>query len=189
MNAILAITAGASSLRAVVRDPAVRLWSQLDYPGVPDARCLVEGRPVPALQPPAGAADALRLIARFVDARGIAVAAVAHYVADAEPEHAELIDDAVLVKLEDRVALAPELAAIDAARAVWPHVPHIACFGAEPDIEAMMDRQARALLAASDDRVQRMLSDPRSYFARARERARAEVERDIAREAARARMR
>jgi hypothetical protein len=34
-----------------------------------------------------------------------------------------------------------------------------------------------------------MLTDPRGYFARARERARAEVERDIAREAARARSR
>ena len=48
-----------------------------------------------------------------------------------------------------------------------------------------MDRQARALLDASDDRVERMLSDARGYFAGARERARAEVERDIAREAAR----
>jgi hypothetical protein len=189
MSAILAIAASASSLRAVVRDPAVRLWAQLDYRGVPDARCVIDGRPVPAVRPPGGAADALRLVVRLVDARAIAVAAVAHHVANGEPEHAELIDDALLVKLEDRVALPPELAAIDAARAVWPHVPHIACFGIEPDIEAMMDRQARALLAVSDDRAERMLSDPRGYFVRARERARAEVERDIAREAARARMR
>ena len=43
MNAILAITAAASSLRAVVRDPAVRLWTQFDYLGVPDARCQVDG--------------------------------------------------------------------------------------------------------------------------------------------------
>jgi hypothetical protein len=189
MIAILAITATAASLRGVVRDPVVRLWAQLDYQGTHDARCLIDGRPDPELQPPGSAADALRLLARFVDARRIAVAAVAHHVADAGPEHAELIDDALLVKLEDRVALAPELAAVDAARAVWPQVPHIACFGIEPDVDAMMDRQARALLGASDDRVERMLADPRGYFAGARERARAEVERDIAREAARARWR
>lgn len=189
MSAILAITATTSALRAVVRDPAVRLWAQLDYRGVPDARCLIDGRPVTAVQPPGNVNDALRLVARFVDARGITVAAVAHHLADGEPEHAELIDDALLVKLEDRVALAPELAAIDAARHVWPHVPHIACFGIEPDVEAMMDRQARVLLGGADDRVERMLADPRGYFARARERARAEVERDIARVAARARLR
>jgi hypothetical protein len=189
MSAILAITATTSSLRGAVRDPVVRLWAQLDYRGTPDARCLIDGRPVPAPEPPGDAADALRLIARLVDARRIALAAVAHHLADAGPEHAELIDDAMLVKLEDRVALAPELAAIDAARAVWPQVPHIACFGIEADLDAMMDRQARGLLGASDDRVEHMLTDPRGYFARARERARAEVERDIAREAARARSR
>ena len=189
MSAILAITATASSLRGVVRDPVVRLWAQLDYRGARDARCLIDGRPVPALDSPGDAADALRLLARFVDARRIAVVAVAHHLADGGPEHAELIDDALLVKLEDRVVLAPELAAIDAARVVWPDVPHIACFGIEPDVEAMMDRRARALLDASDDRVERMLADPRDYFARARERARAEVERDIAREASRARAR
>jgi hypothetical protein len=179
MSAILAVTASVSSLRAVVRDPAVRLRAQLDYRGVSDGRCLIDGRPVPALQPPGDAAEALRLVARFVDARGIAVLAVAHHLADAGSEHAELVDDALLVKLEDR----------DAARAIWPRVPHIACFGIEPDIEAMMDRQTRALLAASDDRVERMLTDPRGYFARARERARTEVERDIAFEAARTRSR
>jgi hypothetical protein len=189
MSAILAITATTSSLRAVVRDPALRLWVKLDYRGAPDARCLIDGRPDPAVQPPGNAVDALRLVARFVDARGIALAAVAHHLADGGPEHAELIDDALLVKLEDRIALAAELAAIDAARAVWPHIPHLACFGTEPDVEAMMDRQARALLGASDDRIERMLADPRGYFARARERARAEVERDIARVAAQARSR
>lgn len=189
MSAILAITATASSLRGVIRDPVVRLWAQLDYRGTRDAHCLIDGRPVPELQPPGNAADALRLVARFVEARRIAIAAVAHHLADAGPEHAEMIDAALLVKLEDRVALAPELAAIDAARAVWPHIPHIACFGIEPDVDAMMDRQARALLGASDDRVERMLADPRDYFAGARERARAEVERDIAHEAARARWR
>lgn len=189
MTAILAITATPSSLRAVARDPVLRLWIQLDYRGTPDARCLVDGRPVPTMTPPDNVAGALLLVARFAEARGIAVAAVAHHLADDGPERAELIDEALLVKLDDRVALAAELAAIDAARVVWPHVPHIACFGTEPDIEAMMDRQARALLHPADDRVERMLADPRGYFAGARERAQIEVERAIAREAARPRSR
>jgi hypothetical protein len=187
MTAILAITATPSSLRAVVRDPTVRLWIQVDYRGEPGARCVIDGRPVPALDPPRDPTEALRLVARLVDARSLTVAAVAHHVADDRPEHAELIDDALLVKLDDRVAPDPELAAIHAARTGWPHVPHIACFGTEPDIEAMMDRQARRLLQQLDDRTEQMLADPRGYFARARERARVEVEEQIARKAHRAR--
>lgn len=195
MTAILAIAATATSLRAAIRDPVLRLRVQLEYleyRGAPDAvaaTCMVDDRPVPTLTPPDNVADALRLVARFADARAITVAAVAHLFADGRPARAELIDESLLVKLDDRVALAAQLAAIDAARVLWPEVPHIACFGTEPDIEAMMDRQARALLHPPDDRVERMLADPRGYFASARERARAEVERDIAGKAAGARSR
>jgi hypothetical protein len=37
MTVILAISATSSSLRAVVRDPTVRLWIYLEYLGQPDA--------------------------------------------------------------------------------------------------------------------------------------------------------
>jgi hypothetical protein len=184
MTAILAITATPHLLRAVVRDPVVRLCIQLDYRRRPGARCLIDGRPVPVLDPPRGATDALHLVAKLIRGRSITVAVVAHHLADDQPGHAELIDDALLVKVDDGLAFGPTHAAIDAARQDWPEVPHIGCFGGEPDIEAMMDRQARSLLLQpDDDRVERMLSDPRSYFARARERARLEIEEEIARKA------
>jgi hypothetical protein len=190
MTAILAVKATPHTLRAVVRDPGVRLWAQLDYRGQPGAQCLVDARLLPALKPPHGPAEAVHLLAELVDANHIAVAAVAHHLPDVRPEYAELIDDTLLVKLADRVALAPALAAIDAARAAWPQVPHIACNGSPLDIEAMMDHQARTLLrqtAASNNRAEQMLADPRGYVAQARERARIEVEEEIAHKARRAR--
>jgi hypothetical protein len=46
----------------------------------------------------------------------------------------------------------------------------------EPAADAAPDRDPAA---DADDRADRMLADPRGYFARARERARADVARDI----------
>jgi hypothetical protein len=189
MTAVLAINVTPHTLRAVLRDPAVRLWVQLDYRDTPGARCLLDAGLLPALEPPRGPAEAVRLVAGLINARHIAVAAVAHHLADVGPDYAEVIDDAVLVKLAHRVASAPTLAALDAARTAWPHIPHIACSGCSPDIEAMMDYQARRLLQHRDNRAEQMLADPRGYFARARERARTQIQQEITRKARRARSR
>jgi hypothetical protein len=157
LSGILGITATAHTLRAVICDPAVRRWIQLDYRGKPGARCLIDGRPASA-DPPRDAADALRLVATLLRARGVAVTAVA-----------------LLVKLDHGVAFAPALAALDAARIAWPDVPHLACLGTQPDVEAVIDEQFRALLRGSDGRAERILDYPCGHFARARDRARAEL--------------
>ena len=65
--------------------------------------------------------------------------------------------------------------ALDAVRIAWPDVPHLAYLGTQPDVEAMIDDQFRALLGGSDDRAERILDYPPGHFARARERARAKL--------------
>jgi hypothetical protein len=164
MTAILAITATPHALRAVVRDPAVRLRIQVHYRGQPGARLLIDGRPVITCDPPRDASEALRLVATFVRTPGITVTAVA-----------------AVVKLEDGIAFGPAFAIIDAARIAWPGVPHVACLCTEPDVEAMMDDRVRALLRGSDDRAERILDYPRGHFARARARVRAELKEEITR--------
>ena len=158
MSTILAITATPRTLQAVVRDPAVRLCIQLDFQGEPDARCLIDGRRV-STDPPHDATDALHLVAPFVSTLRVTVSAVA-----------------LLVKLDDGVAFVPAFAAVDAARIIWPDVPHRVRFATELDIEAMMDDEVRALQRESDDRAERMLDYPRGHFARTRERLRTERE-------------
>jgi hypothetical protein len=157
LTGILAITATVHTLRAVLHNRALRRWIQLDYRGEPGARCLIDGRKV-STDPPRDATDALRLVATLVSTSGVTVTAVA-----------------LLVKLDDGVAFAPALAALDAARIAWPDVPHLACVGTPPDLEAVMDDQVRALMRGSDDRAERILDYPRGHFARARERARAKL--------------
>jgi hypothetical protein len=157
LTGILVITATAHTLRAVLHHPAVRRRIQLDYRGEPGARCLIDGRPV-ATDPPRDATEALHLVSTFVRSPGVAVTAVA-----------------LLVKLDGGRAFAPALAALDAARIAWPDVPHLACLGTQPHVEAMLDDQFLALLGRSDDRAERILDYPPGHFARARERARAKL--------------
>jgi hypothetical protein len=154
---ILFITATAHTLRAVLHPPAVRRCIQLDYRGAPRARCLIDGRPV-ATDPPRDATDAVHLLSTLVRTPGVAVTAVA-----------------LLVKLEGGMAFTSALAALDAARIAWPDVPHLACLGPQPHVEAMIDDQFRAQLGGSDDRAERILDYPPGHFARARERARAKL--------------
>jgi hypothetical protein len=157
LTGILVIAATAHTLRAVLHHRAVRRQIQLDYRGEPGARCLLDGRPV-ATDPPRDATEALHLVSTLVRTPGIAVSAVA-----------------LLVKLDGGMAFAPALAALDAVRTAWPDVPHLACLGAQPDVEAMIDDQFRALPGGSDDRAERILDYPPGHFARARERARAKL--------------
>lgn len=185
MIAVLTIDAKPQALRAVVRDPTVRLWIDLEYRGRPHARCQVDGRPVPGLHPPEDVLDAVRTVAELVAARRITVGAVAHHLNHAG-QPAEVIDDASVTRLGDPAD--PALAAVRAARATWPLIPHVACWTAGPDIEAETDRQARRLLSrdtVGGDRAAQMLADPRGYFARARERASREVADEITRRARR----
>lgn len=154
---ILAITATAHTLRAVLHAPARRRRIRLDYRGDPGARCLIDGRPVHT-DPPRDATGAVHLLGTLVSTQGVTVTALA-----------------LLVRLDHGVAFQAALAVLDAARIAWPDVPHLACLGTHPDVDAMMDDQLRALLRGSDDRAERILDYPRGHFARARERARAEL--------------
>ena len=154
LTGILVITACAHRVRAVLHHRAVRRRVQLDYRGEPGARCLIDGRPV-ATDPPRDATEALRLVSTLVRTPGVAVAAVA-----------------LLVKLDGAMAFAP---ALDVVRSAWPDVPHLACLGTQPHVEAMLDDQFLALLGRSDDRAERILDYPPGHFARARERARAKL--------------
>lgn len=184
MIPILAIDATQRALRAVVRDPTARLWIDLGYRDQPDARCLVDGRVVAELRPPGDPVEAVRLVARLVDARGITVGAVAHRLREGRRPSAELIHDDLPGELDSQT-----VAVVRAARARWPHVPHIACRAAGPDVGAEMDRLARQVLgpeAVEDDRARQMLADPRRYFARARERATREIADEVERRARRA---
>jgi hypothetical protein len=205
MTAILAINLSRSSLRAVVRDPAVRLDVHIEHLGECGTRCLVDGRSIDFCSPPRDVNEAITLVAELVRTRGVVVAAVAHRISASDPgrPEAELIDDGLIVKLGDlcdAAQLQSELGAVEAARVAWQNVPHVACFGgldAHAEADAVLDRQARALLRRAehgtvparegDDRAEQMLANPRSYFVRAREKARVEVERDIARRVARGR--
>ena len=183
MIPILAIDARPRALRAVVRDPTVRLWIDLGYRDQPDARCLVDGRVVPELRPPGDPVEAVGLVARLVGARGITVGAVAHRLRDGRGPSAEPIRDALPEELDSQT-----VAVVRAARVSWPNVAHIACRAAGLDVEAEMDRLARQVLgpeAVEDDRAHQMLADPRRYFARARERATREIADEVERRARR----
>jgi hypothetical protein len=147
---------------------------------------------------PRDVAESLTLVRDLARSTGIEISAVAHRLPHGGDHVApELIDEALLAKLVALSAaqLPPDLVAIEVARTVWPDVPHVACFETAFDIagradeEAVLDRQARAQLQRSErkpamgdgnDRADRMLAEPRRYFARARRRARAEITRDIA---------
>jgi hypothetical protein len=144
LTGILVIAATAHTLRAVLHHRAVRRQIQLDYRGEPGARCLIDGRPV-ATDPPRDATEALHLVSTLVRTPGIAVTAVA-----------------LLVKLDGGMAFAP---ALDAVRIAWLDVPHLAYLGTQPDVEAVIDDQFRALLGGSDDCAERILDYPPGHFA------------------------
>jgi len=103
MTAILAINLSRSSLRAVVRDPAVRLDVHIEHLGECGTRCLVDGRSIDLCSPPRDVDEAIILVAELVRTRGVVVAAVAHRISASDPARleAELIDDGLIVKLDD----------------------------------------------------------------------------------------
>ena len=186
-GAILVLSADTSSLRVVASDPAVLLRVDVTHVGEPGFRYAVDGRPVVGAPEPHDLAGAVKLVGDLVRSHGIAVDAVAHRVGHGGSGRrvAELIDDAGLGRFNGLV----DADTLAAARATWPGVAQVACFDND---EATADRHARDLLGYSrrrspavasqdrDDRAARMLTDPRDYFARARQRARIDVSRDVA---------
>jgi hypothetical protein len=185
---VLVISTHASSLRVVVRNPAVQLRVLITRLGQAGSRCAVDGRPVMDRPNPRDMGAAINLVADLLRMRGIEVDAVAHRVRHLPANHfvPQPIDDA----LTTTAAALLDLPAVSMARATWPDSAHFACFG---DDDAAVDRQARELLRRAqrqrthtvaahdrDDRADLMLADPRGYFAEARERARAEVAHDVA---------
>jgi len=134
---VLSLNPGSTSLKAVLRDPAPRLTAQIDRLGTPDARWTLEasGSP-PETSPFVGDLPAaVRMLADRLHRDGVSVDAVAHRVVHGGPTftHPVVMDDATRSALDALTAWAPlhmpgDLASIDAARAAWPDVPHVACF-------------------------------------------------------------
>jgi len=115
---VLSINPGSRSLKAAAHDGSgARLW------GHQVAR--------PTTDPGTAVAE----IARRLASAGLAVSAVAHRVVHGGPVHVapERIDDELATDLRRLVDFAPlhlpgDLDSIEAARARWPDVPHVACF-------------------------------------------------------------
>jgi acetate kinase len=115
---VLAVNPGSRSLKAAAHDGSgARLWAHQV------AR--------PTTDPDSAVAE----IDRRMTSAGLTVSAVAHRVVHGGPAHVapERIDDELVTDLRDLVDFAPlhlpgDLDSIEAARARWPDVPHVACF-------------------------------------------------------------
>jgi acetate kinase len=115
---VLAVNPGSRSLKAAAHDGAgARLWAHQV--------------PRPTTDPGSAVAE----IARRLAAAGLSVTAVAHRVVHGGPVHVapERIDDELVADLRRLVDFAPlhlpgDLDSIEAARARWPDLPHVACF-------------------------------------------------------------
>jgi acetate kinase len=115
---VLSINPGSRSLKAAAHDRAgTRLWAHHV------AR--------PTSDPDSAGAE----IDQRMRSAGLTVAAVAHRVVHGGPVHVapERIDDDLVTDLRDLVDFAPlhlpgDLDSIEAARARWPDIPHVACF-------------------------------------------------------------
>jgi acetate kinase len=115
---VLSVNPGSRSLKAAAHDgTGARLWQHQV--------------PRPTTAPGSAVAEiALRLAAA-----GLTVSAVAHRVVHGGPLHVapERIDDELVADLRQLVDFAPlhlpgDLDSIEAARSLWPDVPHVACF-------------------------------------------------------------
>lgn len=132
---VLALNVGSSSLKAVLRDPDVRLRATAERLGDASAALRVHGeeRPVPAGQM-GDAGAALTAIAAAVGERGAAPDVVAHRIVHGGPRHSDhtLVDARVLADLHEAVPLAPlhlpgALAVLEQAKGIWPDAVQVAC--------------------------------------------------------------
>ncbi|HTZ43453.1 MAG TPA: hypothetical protein VMB79_06290, partial [Jatrophihabitans sp.] len=132
MTTVLTLNPGSSSLKASVREPAVRLVVTVERIGTGAGRLTVAGRSRPFA---GGPGQAVAAVAAELGRHGMAVDAVAHRVVHGGPAHRRpaVIDDALLADLRAAVPLAPlhlpgALDAIERARRAWPAAVQLACF-------------------------------------------------------------
>jgi acetate kinase len=115
---VLSVNPGSRSLKAAAHDGAgARVWSHQ------------------VARPTTDPGSAVAEIAQRLAAAGLTVDAVAHRVVHGGPVHVspERIDDELVADLRQLVDFAPlhlpgDLDSIEAARARWADVPHVACF-------------------------------------------------------------
>jgi acetate kinase len=134
---VLALNPGSSSLKAAVRDPALRLAVHIERLGTANARATISRpRREPSSSPaPGDLEDAITWVRTALDESAIEPQAVTHRVVHGGPMHDRptVIDDELVSYLQEIVPLAPlhlpgAIDAIERARRAWPHVPHVACF-------------------------------------------------------------
>lgn len=133
---ILALNPGSSSVKAVLRTPALRARFGVDR--LDSQACtftVTEGDQRSERPLAGGIAEAVDAIADVLAARGLPVDAVAHRVVHGGPGHFRptIIDDSLLADLRESIGLAPlhlpaDLTAIEHARRAWPRARQVACF-------------------------------------------------------------
>lgn len=158
---VLAVNPGSSSLKAVLRDPALSLSFKIERLGTDQASWTATTAGCePVSGPFAGDLPAaISQLAEQLTRRGVRPDVVVHRVVHGGPsfDRPTLITDAVRKALARLVAWAPlhlpdDLASIDAARAVWPDATHVACFDTAFH-RALPDEARRLPLPAHADRL------------------------------------
>lgn len=135
--AILVINAGSSSLKVAVIDPATgaRRLSALAERLGGEGATLTVGKTAAQPLSDSSAAGALRQLAPYLTSNDLKLHGVGHRVVHGGERFtaATLIDDTVTAGINDCARLAPlhnpaNLSGISAARATFPHLPHVAVF-------------------------------------------------------------
>ncbi|MCZ2860507.1 hypothetical protein [Blastococcus sp. VKM Ac-2987] len=144
---LLSPDVGSASLKAAVRDPALRLHVDIAGSDGPDARLsvTVPGGPPRAERCPGGWPGALDEVAGALERHGLRPTAVAHRIVHGSPalDSARVADDALLERLgaeadRDPLHLPRQLQVVADARAHWPRcaevlVPDGGCHRDLPD--------------------------------------------------------
>jgi acetate kinase len=158
---VLAINPGSSSLKAVLRSPAVALTAGIERLGTDQARWTATGPSrKPDSEPFAGDLPAaVAHLAELLSDRGVQPDAVAHRIVHGGPSYdrATVVTDTVRGSLDALVAWAPlhlpgNLASLDAARKAWPDAVHVACFDTAFH-HSMPDEARRLPLPAQADQL------------------------------------
>jgi acetate kinase len=128
-SVVLSLNVGSSSLKATVRDPAVRMHAEATGLDGATGRLVVTGTGAPAEEAPVadGWGTALPMVADAMSRRGIEPQVVAHRIVhgSAALVTVQRADDHLLRQLQEEAHLDPlhlprQLDALDQARALWP---------------------------------------------------------------------